>query len=146
MAAPRRAGTGRCAGFSLFELILVLVLAGFMGLVATPALSRFLEGLAFRQALTRVVSCLQYGRLMAVTEGRPVHMALADDQASLVFWGGVEATRPLDLDADESLTLEPEEAIFWPEGQASPQRLTFRRGERVATIELDPLTALPLVD
>ena len=138
-----RAGVARPAGFSLFELLIVLVILGFLGAVAAPALGRFVDTLAFRRQISQVVATLRYARLMAVTEGRPVAVTVGEGEPVLVLSGAVSETRSFESDEELRLKMEPERIVFFPEGQVTPATLLCEVGDRRRTILLEPLTGLP---
>lgn len=133
-------------GFSLLELLTVLVMLGIISAIAAPATGRFLATLNFQKQTQKVLATLRYARLMAVAQGKEVRLALGEEQSAFVLTGGVVETRPFDLGEDDTLVLEPAEIVFLPEGHATPGVITYSRSGRVQKIVMDPLTALPLLD
>lgn len=136
----------RQKGFSLLELLVVLVMLGFMAAVAGPATGRFLDTLDFKKQTGKVMSVIRYARLMAVTQGEVLQIKVSEETNSLILSGAVSETRELGLEGDDLLELDPAEIYFYPEGYASPGSLSFTKGERSQKIIIDPLTALPLLD
>ena len=49
-----------------------------------------------------------------------------------------------DLDDDDSLELNPEKIIFYPEGYVTPGTIVFNKGDKQRTFILDPLTGLTI--
>jgi general secretion pathway protein H len=134
-------------GFSLLELLAVLVMLGFLAGLSAPAVGRYMDNLEFRKQVGSVAAALRYARLTAVAKGRQVELSLAADEGpALRFSGAVEELRPTDLGKEGRLTLEPAVIVFYPEGRATPGLLTLTSGERRRTISLDPLTGLPIFD
>jgi type II secretion system protein H len=144
----RPSGTSRSnRGFSLLELLTVLLLLSLIAGITAPAVGRFLDNLSFRKQTATLLAALRYARLMAISKGEKVVVAFEDAEGTvMLFKGGVEETREFDLDEDASFSMESEEIIFYPEGQATPVRLSSSKGDREQTILIDPLTAIPLIE
>ena len=135
-------------GFSLIELLVVLVLIGIMAGVAAPSVGRFLDTLEFRKQSAKVMATVRYARLKAITEGKLVVMTATEGDGSqaLTLSGAVAEVRELELAEDATLELEPLELVFSPEGYATPGTLKLTSGDRSETITIDPLTALPMLE
>ncbi len=139
--------SGQEAGFSLLELLTVLLLLGVVAAVSAPAIGRMLDGMSFRQQVGDVLANLRQIRLESVTRGRDIRMRVEGLTFVLVRIGveEEEEIRILPLDPDSELGLEPETVLFTSESMATPAILRFTQGHRTRTIILDPLTALPVV-
>lgn len=61
-------GASECKGFTLLELILVLVIIGLLTSLVTPAITS-LSGLKLKAATRRIAAGLRYARSQAVTTG-----------------------------------------------------------------------------
>jgi len=134
-------------GFSLFELLAVLVILGIMAGTATPTVGRIFDNMRYRQQVRKFSSILRYGKLLAVTSRQVVSLKLAEDEECVFqFSGPVGESRSCNLDEEDVLTMDPGEIFFYPQGTATPALLTFEKGERVKRIRLDLLTARPMVD
>ncbi len=139
--APLFFGAG---GFSLFEVLAVLVILGIMAGTATPTVGRIFDNMRFRQQVENFSAVLRYGKLVAVTRREVVALRLGEgDECVFVLSGAVEESRDCDLDEEDVLTMAPGEIFFYPQGTATPALLTFEKGERVKRIRLDLLTARP---
>lgn len=132
-------------GFSLLELLTVLLLLGIVTGVSAPAIGRMLEGLDFRQQAGNVMAALRKIRLEAVVQGRPIEVRVHEHSFILMRSNGEEEERSLELDEDSELELDPEAIIFSAESTATPALLTLTQGTRSRTISMDPLTAMPVV-
>jgi prepilin-type N-terminal cleavage/methylation domain-containing protein len=134
-----------CRGFSLIEISIVLVNIGNLAGIAAPAVGRILDCLRFRQQVSKFSAVLRYARLIAVSRGEIVTLALPEEgDCVFVLSGPVEETRECGLGEDDVLTMDPGEIYFFPEGIATPALLTFEKGERIKRIRLDLLTARPV--
>lgn len=134
-------------GFSLLEMLTVLLLFAIITAVAAPSTGRFLSSLQFRQKAQEVVSVLRYARLMSVTQGENVYVVMNDEGATgFTLSGGVEKVYEFDLEEDDAVNIEPEEIVFFPEGQVTPAHVTFTGGNRILRVSMDPLTALPIIE
>ena len=61
-------GRGRCGGFTLIELILVLVIIGFLTALVAPAITS-MTGLKLKTAARRTAAGLRYARSQAIATG-----------------------------------------------------------------------------
>ncbi len=143
-------GSLRSRGFSLIELLVVLILIGIMAGVTGPAVGRFLDSLTFKKETEKVMAVIRYARLTAISRGRYLVMTASEGEGdggtSLTLSGAVDEVKALGLDEEATLELDPVELVFLPEGYATPGTLTLKSGERSETIVIDPLTALPMLE
>ena len=133
------------SGFSMLELLTVLILLGVVAGISAPAVGRILEGLDFRQQVGNVMAALRKIRLEAVVQGRPITMKIDDHRFIVMGSNKEEEERSLDLSPDSELILEPESIIFSSESTVTPAIITLTQGDRTRIISMDPLTALPVV-
>jgi type II secretion system protein H len=129
-------------GFSLMELLVVLVLLGFMAGITGPSMGRFLNTLEFKKETSKILAAFRFARLKAVAEGRIVELSLSEDAKNIELAGAVNESRSFDLADEAYLKLSPEKVIFYPEGQVTPGSIVFTKGEKKRTFILDPLTGL----
>ena len=135
-------------GFSLLELLTVLIILGIFAAVSTPAISRILTNITVRNKTQNVVAVLRYARLMSISKGTEVRLALNtfEEGGAFQLSGGVQESRNLNLGEEESLTMEPQEITFSPESHATIATLIVNIGNQTRVITIDPLTALPLIN
>ena len=140
-----RPGAGGRRGFSLLEMLVVLVLIGLMAGLAFPALGHLSDSLKFRQQTHRLAAIVRYARLLAISRNRTVHLRLdrQTDQAVFLISGPSEEQRDFPLGPKDILVMDPGDWYFFPEGTATPGTMTFRRGNQVAGLRLDILTGQP---
>jgi len=60
----------RDKGFSLIELIVVMILLSLTGALVVPSLSRFSKGVELKGAVKRVAAILRFSRSEAVNQGK----------------------------------------------------------------------------
>ncbi|MCX2890191.1 general secretion pathway protein GspH [Pseudomonas sp. LB-090624] len=128
-------------GFTLFELLLVIVLIG----VATPLLaigiSRGLHSAQERTALANMVSALRSARMQAIGSGQPVRAGFDLQRREVHSAGHAPARWPEDF----SVRLHTAEGLgaafeFYPDGAASGGNIQIARGERHWRIDVGWLT------
>ena len=134
----------RQKGFSLFELLTVLLILGIMAGVSAPAVGRFLNNLAFRREVSELKANLRYVRLKAISLGKDIYLSQGDESRIIRLRGGIEEEKILDIDEETGIVMDPEEIVFSPQGYVTPATLTISREERSRTIIMDPLTGLPV--
>lgn len=142
----RKKGVG-VRGFSLLELLVVMIIMGILAGVAGPSVGRFMDSLAFKKQSGRIMAAVRYARLKAVTNGRAVIMTLDSGNNNLrLDEGAVQEERALRLAAGDTISLKPEIIKFSPDGHATPAVISFSRGERRGKIIVDSLSGLPVLD
>jgi type II secretion system protein H len=141
----RFAGDTGSAGFSLFELLTVLVMLGIMAGIAAPSVGNFLAGLDFRKQVEDIMAHMRAIRLQAVTSGQQIKMSLEDHNLLLDRGQEEQEVQELDLNPESELTLEPPVVIFTPQSTVTPATISLSSDGRNRTISLDPLTALPVI-
>lgn len=141
----RFAGDTSSAGFSLFELLIVLVMLGILAGIAAPAVGRLLAGLDFRQQVGDVMAQIRAIRLQAVVSGQQITMSIKDNNLLLGLGKDEQEVKELDLNPESELTLDPSVVIFTPQSTVTPATISLSTGSRSRTIRLDPLTALPVI-
>jgi prepilin-type N-terminal cleavage/methylation domain-containing protein len=130
-------------GFSLIELLIVLLLLAIIAAVTVPATGRFLGTISDRQKRQDIMATLRFARLMAISKGEPVDLRLGENGKTIKLSGPIDKIWSFPFEEGEELSLEPEIVTFYPEGIASIGTLIYRNNRRVAAIVVDPLTALP---
>ena len=141
----RVAGDTGCAGFSLFELLTVLVMLGILAGIAAPSVGNFLAGLDFRKQVGDIMAHMRAIRLQAVVSGQQITMSIEDHNILLEQGKEEQEVQELDLDPESELTLEPGVVIFTPQSTVTPATISLTSDGRNRTISLDPLTALPVI-
>jgi type II secretion system protein H len=139
----------RSQGFTLLELILVMVILSTVLAIAAPSLRGFFASRQMQDAAAQILALTQFARSQAVCEGTTYRLNF--DAAEATYWLtsnqsgvfeelGVEFGRVFELPKDTELELEDIEQdggerfiAFKPQGTVSPGtiRLIDRRGKIV---------------
>jgi prepilin-type N-terminal cleavage/methylation domain-containing protein len=141
-------------GFTLIELIIVMVIFAIMAAVSIPRLGSLFDAKSFRLTINKAIAFLRDARMDALSTGKSVSVVVNLEDGML--W------RPTDIEDDDEEKLQMPEGIemwveevsifkdevvefaFYPNGTASGPRLFMRstgRGKS-AVIYLEPLAGL----
>ena len=137
----------RCAGFTLVELLVVLIIMSLvMGLVGF-SMSRSLTGAKVRASGRDLMAALRYTRLQAVTSRREQRLMVNVDERYYVipvknkrvsFPHGIRVDL---LTARSELSAEHTGAIrFFPDGSSTGGRVTLHLGQRTWVVAVGWLT------
>lgn len=141
---------GRQGGFTLLELLVVLVIGAMLMAVAPPMISRAMPGMELKGATRHLASALRYARTRAATAGEEATVSFDLEQRSITTSG---RTKPYQIPESlklDLLTAESEtegETIgrvrFYPDGGSTGGRITLSledRPERKFEVDVDWLT------
>lgn len=133
-------------GYTLAELLVVIVIAGIVATIAVPKLSNVVRHLSARSAVSTVVSDLMLARTQAVREGRTVSLRVTGTAAYQVTVDvGANPVRTLKTvnvaGTQQSVTLGPTGTTvsFDPRGMlraGSGSELRIMRGTQTDTISI----------
>lgn len=162
---PQGRGCARAwaAGFTLLELVLVLVIAGIVLGVSSPSLRRFLWSRRAGDAAREMVALAEYARSQAVVEGRAYRLNLDPEEGC--FWLTAETAGEFVEPPTEFGRLFllpqgtaarwkwPHEGVGWgwiglyPDGRSDPVSIliTDAWGEAVRVFSLSPAEPLQVV-
>lgn len=139
-------------GFTLLELMLVLVILGFAGVLIAPTFST-LETRSFNAQVREAATLLNYARRTAVVQGHPARATLrlrpqpeqAEAAPARVGDTGYWSSDGIDMDYRDSTGQRVEvtdavEITFYPEGGSSGGELILSQGERMAALQIDPFS------
>lgn len=134
-------------GFSLLELLLVLIILSLLLGLTAPLLTHALDGARLKRAQREIVAALRFSRTRAINTQRVVIFSL-DADIGVMRTGEDERRITLPEDAilsiqvplSEQLSAQQHAVRFYPDGSATDMTLSFQRGEQVFRIEVDALT------
>jgi len=133
------------AAFTLTEILIVLVIAGTIGLIGASGFRSYAEAVAVAGAVEEVSGRLTLARRLAVNRRERIRVRVSD--GSLVLYTSADSPlyqsriagshAPLD-----SIRLRPPTLGFNPRGQASPGSAYLYRGSRGVRIVINFLGRL----
>ncbi|MFM8332280.1 MAG: GspH/FimT family pseudopilin [Candidatus Methylumidiphilus sp.] len=136
------------SGFTLLEMMLVLVVAALLAAVAVPNMQPAMASMQLRSATQDVASALRHTRGQALSRGREAEFALnvkkhfyrvAGRHKPYVLPESVKLelfTADMLMDADEGQG----RIVFYPDGSASGGRVTLSGAGRVWVVDVNWLT------
>jgi type II secretion system protein H len=128
----RRGGFAGTSGFSLVELILVMLLLAIAASLVAPRMSSFFRGRALNFEARRMLSLTHYAQSRAVAEGVPVILWVnprAGTYGVEVQTGhATDEDRVRSFTADPSLTLEAPTAGAAPASESDDERFGLPEG------------------
>ena len=144
---PHVTGLARSGGFTLFELLLVLLLMGMLYALAVPMLGAGSTGVDMKAASRQLAAGLRKARSIAVTEHREAVLTLDVDRRTFSLTGDPKTySLPKQLElalftAQSELVREKTGGIrFFPDGTSTGGRVTVSAGEFRRQVDVDWVT------
>ena len=135
-ARPSREG-----GFTLFELLVVIVLVSVAAAILSTGLGRGMQAAQERSALTAMVASLHRARVQAISAGQPVRATFDLNARQVVLPEQRSSTWSEDFEVHlhtaENLGAAFE---FYPDGAASGGHILVSHGEKRWRIDIAWLT------
>ncbi len=143
-AFPRE--SGRVRGFTLLEMLAVIVLIGIAVAAVSVAVSHSLTGARVRAAGSDLSAALRYTRAQAIVHAQPEALSVdvanrnyrAPGRSAVSLPGGMQVlvtSAPQDQSAGHVARIR-----FFPDGSSTGGRITLRRGKREWHINVAWLT------
>ena len=132
------------AGFTLVELVIVLVILAVAGSLAIPRIQPALESVRAEREVRDIASWLEKVRLRAVLERKVLQVRCDAAAGALELVGSEEGGEP--FPTPENVTLvscDPEEASYHPQGSAEQLTILLRdRSGRERRVTVGAFTGL----
>ncbi|MBY4678551.1 GspH/FimT family pseudopilin [Marinobacterium arenosum] len=143
------------AGFTLLELLIVLVIGVMViGLVA-PRFAALVPGVELKGETQKLAALLRYSRSRALAEGREIRLQLVDEPLGLQITGREQLYRwpasyqlhmePISED-DPVISEELPAFRFYPDGSASGGEITLGSAGQRYRINVEWLTGKVVID
>ena len=136
----------RINGFTLIELIVVLVIIGIISGVVAVRYTSSLDSIRFRKTMTELVFFLRESRIKAMATGEPVSVIFDlhggfcwdTDRKVLKLYPEIEIfTDKIDVREEQTRTI-----VFYSGGMASEEKLGFVCDKMVIVLHVAPLGGL----
>jgi general secretion pathway protein H len=136
-------------GFSLIEILIVLVIAVIIMGVVGPKISSGISSVKFKSITKEVVSGLRYARMKSITENRKIEFIVNLEQH---FYRIDEENKNHPIPEDIEITLvtastqvigeEQGSIIYFPDGSSSGGRVTLETEQQKRLIDVNWLTGM----
>lgn len=138
------------SGFTLLELIIVIIIMALVFAVGIPRIFKGLDSTKSRNVLNDIVLFLREARMDALTTGKRIKVKIKLEDGFFKAENGKIFSIPKETDfrlkaEDKYLYVETTETgfTFFPNGMAAGANIVILSGDnKIAQITLDPLTGL----
>ncbi len=128
------------AGFTLVEILVVLVLMGLVTALAIPSFAGRSQSLQAREAARHLYQVLQSARSQAITTANPVSLLLDYRQQLLQLEQETAYELPRDMRIRARGAPATQTLTFYPDGSASPAAFRLEAAGRTFRYTIEPLT------
>ncbi len=133
-------------GFSLIELLIVLVIIGFMVVLIPPRLSALMETIQIKSAARNLVSALRQTRNAAITTQKEhvLRLDLANKTYSFKRKNMKKLPEKLQINLYTARTEQISDQVgairFYPDGSSTGGRIRLKMGKQTRYIDINWLT------
>ena len=148
MTSGRLPRSRRRRGFTLIEIVLVLVLLAVAGVMVAPAIQPALDSVRAEAAVRRTASFLDDARRRAVLERKVLVVHCRPGEERLVLLGAASGELVFQVpEAVAIVSCRPEEMRYFPQGSATGMTLLLRdRRGRERSLSVGTFTGLSRID
>jgi general secretion pathway protein H len=144
---PRTLATGRDAGFTLLELMVVMAILVMVATLLPMALDRALPGHRVATTAERVVSMVREARGSSMLSGKPIRLAVQEhDLVAQDATTSATIGRPLNFPSSTTVSLTDLDGraaaalVVYPDGSAQAVRFNVEDGGRRKAVLVSALT------
>lgn len=123
----------RCAGFSLLELSVVIVVMGIVLAVSVPQMIRFMKSQRLAGARSDLITDLRYARSLASAQGTTYQVRLASSSYSIVCPSNSRVVLRRTLPGGVAIS-NADTASFYGYGLTTSKVITLRQGSTTRVI------------
>ena len=129
-----------CQGFTLIEMMVVIMVVGVLFAVTIPSLSKFNESVSYHDAVRQLVLNLGKARRMSAASGQPVDLLIDTQQRAYLltknprtadFGSAIRLPENLTLDVSYARDISPDGRLaavrFYPQGGTSGGEIVLTR-------------------
>jgi general secretion pathway protein H len=133
------------AGFTLFEMIVVLALFALISALSFPYINRSLHAGTLQSTSTQILNAMNTARATALSQGKAVRLEFDAGKRTLTADGVVVANVPLSIrstvtGSKPSKSKERVEFLFTAEGNSSGGQIVLTEGQQSTRIAINWLT------
>jgi prepilin-type N-terminal cleavage/methylation domain-containing protein len=122
-------------GFSLAEMMVVIVIFGILVAMSIPGINRFIRSNRLMGAMNELMVDMNYTRALATSQRRTIQMTFTTDQYAIieVATGDTVRTRSMPPGIECAASADPN---FYAWGLADPVSVTIDGGSATKTVNL----------
>jgi prepilin-type N-terminal cleavage/methylation domain-containing protein len=114
-------------GFTLIEMVIVIVVMGLILMIAMPKLTNWSDGAAARGARTKATSMLAKARASAIQNNKPTRVEFNGTNGAVVVVGTTDTLEKVTLGTEYGVSMSPSSwsVTYDPRGIGTPSQTTL---------------------